>query len=176
MKTPSTLAILMAAIVGMAHRERIVLKCNSVTDAEFQDSVSMEIYCTVQHERTDKRKNLRITFVNDEGKTVPSSKMFNKFSTYLDERFVIAEIFNKISEEPLEVPAPVEVPANKVADEIDENPIFDAPIFEGKTTEVPEPVENSAEILSSIGSEIPEEPKNTKKGKKSTKVVDTPAE
>jgi hypothetical protein len=113
MKTPNTVAILMATIQEMAHRERIVLKCNAVTDAEFQDSVSMEIYTTIQYERVDKRKVHRINFVDSIGKAIPSSNVFNKFSTNLEEAFVIEQIFNKVNEELVEDVAEVvaETPA-----------------------------------------------------------------
>lgn len=168
MKTPSTLAILMASILEMAHRERIVLKCNTVTDSEFQQKVSMEIYATVQHERVDQRKNLRISYVDSVGKPVPSSKVFNKFEENLDEAFLIENVFNKVSEELLEVPK------KEVEEVIDETPVFESPVAE--KVEVVE--ETPAEILSSVATE--EKPKKTSKPKvestktKSRKVVETP--
>ena len=161
MKTPSTLAVLMAAIVGMAHRERIVLKCNKVTDAEFQEPVSMEIYTTVQHERIDRRKNHRISYVNALGNPIPSSKVYNKFSDSLNEAFVIEHIFNKVSEELLEVPKK-EV---EVIEEVEETPVFEAPVIE----------ETPAELLSAVATEEPKDVEKPK-GKKNLKAKEEVAE
>jgi hypothetical protein len=163
MKIPSTLAILMATIVSMEHRERIVLKCNSFTDAEFQEPVSLEIYSTVQHERIDRRKNLRISYVDSVGKPVPSSKVYNKFAENLEDAFVIENIFNKVSEELLEVPKK-EI---EVIEEVEETPIFETPVFVA-TEETP------AEILSAVATEEPKEvekPKAKKTSKDKAEVV-----